>query len=115
MEDGKDTELDYHTQSLKKYCHVCASTIPPQKYAYSCQSIKNKLLLSKLGINVENDEPHIHSNKLCQSCHTKAGQYSEAVRSTLDVFEWTAHVDPSSSCKGAAFLRRRVQEEGKRK
>ena len=55
MEDGKDTELEYHTQSLKKYCHVCASIILPQKYAYSCQCTKNKLLLSKLGINVEND------------------------------------------------------------
>ena len=104
MEDGKDTELEYHTSSLKKHCLVCASILPPQKYAYSCQGTKKKLLLSKLGINVENDEPHIHPNKFWQTCHTKAGQYSEAVCSTLEVFEWTAHVDLSSSCKVCCFF-----------
>ena len=56
----------------------------------------NCYLVKKIRINVENDEPHIHPNKFCQSCHTKAGQYSEAICSTLEVFEWTAHIDPSS-------------------
>ena len=56
----------------------------------------NFYLVKNLGLNVDNDEPHIHLNKFCQSCHTKAGQYSEAICSTLEVFEWTAHVDHSS-------------------
>ena len=54
-----------------------------------------------------NDEPHIHLNKFCQSCNTKAGQYSEAVCSILEVFEWTAHADPSSSCKVCCFLKKK--------
>ena len=107
MEDGKVIELEYHTESLKKRCRVCASILPPHKYAYSCHGTKKKVLLRKLGINVENDEPHIHPDRFCQSCHTKAGQHSEAVRSTLEVFVWTAHVDPSSSCKVCCFLKKK--------
>ena len=64
---------------------------------------------------MENDEPHIHPNKFCQSCHTKAGQCSEAVCSTLEVFEWTAHVDPSSSCKVCCFYLKKSTGERPKK
>ena len=74
-------EVYYHHKSMPIAAKV------PNINCYLVKKIRNKC---------GNDEPHIHPNKFCQSCHTKAGQYSEAICSTLEVFKWTAHVDPSS-------------------
>ena len=102
--------------NLSRSVDVCVQVYYHHKSMHIAAKVpKRKCYLEKLGINVENDEPHIHLNKFCQSCHTKAGQYSEADCSTLEVFEWTAYVDPSSSCKVCCSLIRKVLGEGQRR
>ena len=79
---------------------------------------KRKLLLSKLEIKLmwkTMSFTFIRTRFALQSCHTQVGQYSEVVHSTLEVFEWTAHVDPSSSCTMCCFLKRKVLGEGQRR
>ena len=76
---------------------MCAGLLD-KKYAYTCQEQTNKLLLQKLGIDVDEDQPDVQPKRFCQSCCTKATQYSETVKSSLVVLEWQSHSDPWSSC-----------------
>ena len=52
-------------------------------------------MLQHSGINVHNDEMHIHPESFCGSCRTKAKRYFDAKqpKSSLHAYQWT-DVDP---------------------
>ena len=91
-------DLEYHHKQVQRHCRVCAANLD-QKYAYTCKKEKNKPLLKMLGIDVDEDQLNVHPTLFCQSCRTKATQLSDTVKSSLSVFDWKPHTDPSSTCE----------------
>ena len=107
---AENSDMEFHKKELQRHCRVCAGLLD-KKYAYTCQEQTNKLLLQKLGIDVDEDQPDVQPKLFCQSCRTKATQYSETVKSSLVVFEWQSHSDPGSSCEICCFFKK--QEKGR--
>ena len=98
---AENSDMEFHKKELQRHCRVCAGLLD-KKYAYTCQEQTNKLLLQKLGIDVDEDQPDVQPKLFCQSCRTK---YSETVKSSLVVFEWQSHSDPGSSCEICCFFK----------
>ena len=109
---AQSNDSDFHDKELKRHCRVCARVITENQYAYTCQEQKSKRLLVKIGVNVDHDQPNVQPTIFCQSCHWKATQYSESVDSALEIFKWTPHTDPSSSCTVCCLFR--MQNRGGR-
>ena len=62
-----NTDAKYHYSIASALQSVCQSHCwRESEYKYSCQD--NIMLLKKCGINVSNDESHIHPHSFCGAC-----------------------------------------------
>ena len=96
-----------HQIELERRCRVCAGILGTK--SSPCSEEKNRELLKKFGITVEQDRPDVHPTQLCLNCRSKAVQYSDRVNSSLVVFEWTPH---TQDCEVCSFFSR--QKKGGR-
>ena len=97
-----------HQRELERHCRVCACVLGTKPS--SCLEEKNRELLKKLGITVENDRPDVHPTQFCLTCRSKAIQYSDTVKSSLVLFEWTPHTQ--QDCEVCSYFSR--QKKGGR-
>lgn len=83
----------YHQAQLQRYCRICAKLMSGKGYKYSCE--KNKNILMSSGIDITDDQPHMHPASFCGSCRTKAKRYHDAkqVNTTLNIHKWTEHTE----------------------
>ena len=62
-----NTDAKYHYSIASTLQSVCQSHCQREsEYKYSCQDYI--MLLKKCGINVSNDESHIHPHSFCGAC-----------------------------------------------
>ena len=101
MAESNDSE--FHEKELNRHCRVCVGVVENTHYAYTCHEETNKTLLQNFGIDVDKDQPNIHPKVFCLCCRTKATQHSECTESTLTVFQWTPHTEPS--CEVCCFFK----------
>ena len=99
-----------HQIELERRCRVCAGILGTK--SSPCSEKKNRELLKKFGIIVEQDRPDVHPTQLCFNCRSKAVQYSDRVNSSLVVFEWTPH---TQDCEVCSFFSRQKREEDRKK
>lgn len=68
------SSLDFHLTSLDKSCRVCGEYQSHKcaKYQHILRDagLKNKVLCA-FGVNVINDDPNIHPQKICNNCYSK--------------------------------------------
>ena len=111
---AENSDMEFHKKELQRHCRVCAGLLD-KKYAYTCQEQTNKLLLQKLGIDVDEDQPDVQPKLFCQSCRTKATQYSETVKSSLVVLNGNHTQTQGLVVKFAAFSKARKREGDQRR
>ena len=103
-----------HESKLQEYCRVCARKLRKKEYKYSCTS--NIGLLRSCGVEVGNDQRHIHPEFFCASCRSKAKRFAEGkqVQNSLNISEWKEHIDPGCIVCGENKGGRPVKEIGER-
>ena len=105
---------EFHEKELNRHCRVCAGDVE-NTYTYTCHEETNKTLLQNFGIDVDKDQPNIHTKVFCSCYCTKATQYSECAESALKVYQWTPHTEPSSSCEACCFFKKQKKEGDQRR
>ena len=95
----ESSDLEFHKRQLQRHCRG----ILDHKFAYTCKEEKNKVLLKRLGIDIDDDDVNVQPTLFCHSCRTKAAQFSETLKSSLALLEWKPHRE--SPCEISLFCK----------
>ena len=94
---------DVHTTALSQLCRVCGTKFRPKRTTYLCTSRAEDINLA-FGIDVTEDNPHIHPEKLCKSCSLSIDTYKKKAsdgityNTAITQVEWGAHTENCTTC-----------------
>ena len=96
-------ELD-HLAALETLCRVCGGRLERFKQSFQC-SDKSTERLASVDVVTADDDPRVHSPRICHGCYLKLGRKKDAkekgraFHSEINVFSWVVHSDTAcTSC-----------------
>ena len=107
MSENTDNNNVTHDEDVETVCRICCNLLGKETYCKEKYHIK---ILNIFLIDIKNDIPHIHPNKICHKCYSTMS-ISFARQSTTSISpykNWTQHTVCCELCERIKLLKKGI-------